>query len=108
MRGSPIVSADPSGSYTVLVVQIHRGADDTWQLTVEGEGERRVVPLVPAVLVLRMWRSSDGQLLRGTVRLRDGMEPAPFQANRQIEALLRAWLTPEAATETPDPDGQPA
>jgi len=81
-----------SGEYIALVVQLQRTSEGTWQLQVDGADGRRVLPLAPLRLIVRLWRSSDRRLLRGVVRLDGNDQWVPLQSNAQLEALVRAWL----------------
>jgi hypothetical protein len=80
------------GEYIALVVQLQATTDGTWQVQVDGADGRRVLPLAPLRLIIRLWRSSDRRLLRGVVRLDGNDRWAPLQSNAQLEALVRAWL----------------
>lgn len=86
-----------SGEYIALVARLKAATDGTWQLHVDGAEGTRVYPLTPFTIVIRLWRSSDGRLLRGVVRLDGNDGWAPLQSNAQLEQLMRAWLLGGAA-----------
>jgi hypothetical protein len=68
-------------------------ADGTWYISVEGATAVEAIPLKPIILVVRLWRMSDTNLVRGTIRLHGSDHWAPIQSNHQLEALVRAWLS---------------
>jgi hypothetical protein len=86
-----------SGEYIALVARLKAAADGSWQLYVDGAGGTQVFPLAPFTVVIRLWRSSDGRLLRGVIRLDGDDRWAPLQSNAQLEELVRAWLLGGAA-----------
>ena len=86
------MESDSSSDYITLVVQLQMTADGTWYLSVEGTDTVDVIPLVPVILVVRLWRASDTGLLRGTIRLHGSDHWAPIQSNVQLEELVQAWL----------------
>ncbi len=82
----------PSGEYSSLVIHVGPASDGAWRVTVDTAGSAIVVPLRPVTLVVRMWQSRDGQLLRGTLRLEATQVAAPFQTNAHAKQIIRDWL----------------
>lgn len=81
-----------TGEYIGLVARLQRAADGSWYVHVDGTNEITTIRLVPATLIIRLWRSSDTGVLRGTVQLHGSSYWAPIQSNAQLEELVRAWL----------------
>ena len=79
-------------NYITLVLQLQTAADGAWQVSVTGTYTADPIPLVPGILVVRLWRPPDTNLLRGTIRLHNSDHWAPLQSNGQLEELIRAWL----------------
>ena len=86
------METDSPGHYITLVVQMQQAADGTWYLSVAGTYPVTALPLVPGILVVRLWQPSGTNLLRGSIRLNGSDQWAPIQSNTQLEALVRAWL----------------
>jgi hypothetical protein len=87
------METDSEGNYITVVVQLQLAADGTWHVSVTGTDSLEVIPLVPVMLVVRLWRAAGTDLLRGTVRLHGSDHWAPIQSNHQLETLVRAWLS---------------
>jgi hypothetical protein len=87
------VDAEPAGDYIALVVRLQAAADGMWYVHVDGTSQVASIPLAPATLVVRLWRSADTGLLRGTIGLHGSNYWAPIQSNLQLEELTRAWLS---------------
>jgi hypothetical protein len=83
---------NPSGDYIAFVVQLRAAADGTWYIDIEGTHSATAIPLAPLTLVVRLWRISGTEVLRGSIRLPNSDHWAPLQTNTQIEKLVRAWL----------------
>ena len=83
--------AKPAGEYVSLVVRLQADAGGRWFVHVDGATQPLVVPLVPLTLVVRLWRTSETEILRGTIRLQNDRW-APIQSNSQLEELIHAWL----------------
>ena len=77
-----------------MVVSLSPVSDGTWTLAVDGANGRVVLPPVPATFIVRLRKQDSSGLIRGTIQLHGSAIVAPVQTNRQIEALLRAWLGP--------------
>lgn len=88
---------EPAGEYITLVVQLRDSGNGSWQVQVEGAGSPRALPLLPATLVLRIWRAADSDLLRGTVRHHESDRSASFQSNSSLANLVTAWLLPDSS-----------
>lgn len=86
------METEPTGEYMAIVVRLRPGTDGTWYLDVEGTHSAKDIPVVPMTLVIRLWRPTGTNLLRGTIRLRDGDGWAPIQSNSRLEELVRDWL----------------
>ncbi len=91
------MESEPAGSYVALVVRLQADADGRWFVYVDGTDPIPPIPLAPLTLVLRLWRSSDTGVLRGSVRRHGSDQWAPIQSNTQLEDLVRAWLFGGAA-----------
>jgi hypothetical protein len=61
-------------------------ADGRWYIHIEGANTAQAIPLVPVILVVRLWRPSETGPLRGSIRLHGSDHWAP------IQKLARAWL----------------
>lgn len=81
------------GEYIVLVVRVQEDAKGVWHLHVDGANGTMDIPLMPLDLVVRLWRSHQSGILRGTIRLQNGPLSAPFQSNAQLEQLIHTWLS---------------
>lgn len=86
------METDSQGNYITLVVQMQQAADGRWYLSVAGTHPLAARPLVPGMLVVRLWHPRGTNLLRGSIRLAGSDQWAPIQSNTQLEALVRAWL----------------
>ncbi|GAB4205421.1 MAG: hypothetical protein OHK0022_31480 [Roseiflexaceae bacterium] len=82
----------PSGKYSSLVIHVGPVSDGFWRVTVDTAGGVIDVPLQPVTLVVRVWQSQDGQLLRGTLHLEATQTIAPFQTNVHAKRIIRDWL----------------
>jgi hypothetical protein len=91
------VDADRADDYIALVVRLQSAADGTWHISVDGTTATTAIPLVPVTLIVRLWRSESGGLLRGRIGLEGSDRWAPFQSNMQLEELVREWLLPGSA-----------
>jgi len=87
------MESEPTGAYIALVVQLRAATDGTWYMTIEGTHSAKAIPLVPLTLVVRLWRITDTEVLRGSIRLHGSDHWAPIQSNTQLEQLARAWLS---------------
>ncbi len=88
------VEAGPTGDYLTLVVGVRPGTDGTWYVYVAGTHTIPPISLKPATLIVRLSRSVG--MLRGTIQLEGTDFVAPIHTNRQLQALLRAWLVDSA------------
>jgi len=86
------MESEPAGSYVALVVRLQTAADGRWYVYVDGTDRVDAIPLVPLTLVVRLWRSNDSDVLRGSIQRQGGDQWAPIQSNTQLEELVRAWL----------------
>ena len=86
------METDSLKHYIILVVQMQQAADGRCYLSVEGTHPVAALPLPPGILVIRLWRPSGTNLLRGSIRLDDSDQWAPIQSTTQLAALVRAWL----------------
>jgi len=87
------MESESTGAYIALVVQLRAATDGTWYVTIEGTHSAKAIPLVPLTLVVRLWRITDTEVLRGSIRLHGSDHWAPIQSNTQLEQLARAWLS---------------
>ena len=87
------MDAEPAGEYIALVVRLQLAADGKWYIHVDGTSQPAAIPLAPATLVVRLWRSAGTGLLRGTIGLHGSNYWAPIQSNVQLEELTWAWLS---------------
>ena len=81
----------PEGSYIGLVVRVEE-MHGSWSIAVDGSAGALTLPLQPATFILRLWRTEDGQVIRGTIGLHGDEEWAPLQTNVRIEQIVRHWL----------------
>lgn len=95
------MEGDLSGEYCVYVVRIEPTVNGTWQVHVDGTLQQFTVPLQPLTLVVRVWRTHDTGVLRGTLRLRSTELVAPFQSNSALEQIIRSWLLGEEPSVPP-------
>lgn len=84
--------SEPAGEYITLVIRLQATSGDGWSVQVESDETAITLPLLPTTFVVRLWRSADTGVLRGTIQLHGTDYSAPIQSNDRIEALLRAWL----------------
>jgi hypothetical protein len=88
-----VTDDETAGAYLALVIRLEPDQHGQWQISVDGT---TVIPprsLPPTTLIVRLWRTPEAELLRGTIRLGTDDSPwAPIQSNAQLEALVRAWL----------------
>ena len=77
-----------------LVIRLAPAAAAGGSRSVDRTERRAVLALAPATFVVRPHRDLATGILRETIRLHGSDMVSPFQANRQIEALLCAWLVP--------------
>ena len=82
----------PAGEYVTLVVQLSQAGDGSWRLRVDGLDGTEQYALRPMTAVVRLHRSAQGAILRGTIRLEQEALVAPLQTSDAIGTLLRAWL----------------
>jgi hypothetical protein len=87
------MESEPTGDYIAIVVQLRAATDGAWYVNIEGTQTAKGIPLAPLTLVVRLWRVSDTDLLRGSIRLHGSEQWVPIQSNIQLEALARAWLS---------------
>lgn len=92
---------EPTGNYVSLVVQLEPAADGKWYVRVDSAGTTQAIPLAPATLIIRLWRTNETGMLRGTIRLHSSNQWAPIQSNGQLEELIRAWLLSGESTTEP-------
>lgn len=64
----------------------------SWSFHVEGTSYFDAIPLAPATLIVRLWRSDDSKILRGTVQLHGSTHTAMLQSNTQLIEIISAWL----------------
>lgn len=83
------------GESIALIVRLQQAADGQWCVHVEGQGSAETFPLVPATLIVNLWRSGDSRVLRGTIQLHGSRHCAAVQGNGQVVELVRAWLQTE-------------
>jgi hypothetical protein len=86
------MDAASTGEYIAIVVRLRPSSDGTWYLDIDGTTGARSFPLVPLDLVIRLRKTGDDSILRGTLRLDGDDLLAPFQSNAQLVELVRAWL----------------
>ena len=101
------MSAESSGEYIALVVRLQANADGNWSVSVDGTTIIHALPLPPLALIVRLWRSVDTGILRGSIRLSQSDQWAPIQSNVQLEQLVQAWLLSGPGL-SQDDDGAPA
>jgi hypothetical protein len=92
------MGSEHAGDYSGLVVQLRASIDGTWYVDIEGTSSAKAIPLQPMTLVVRLWRASATDVLRGTIRLHGSEHWAPIQSNLQLEELVRAWLLGDSTT----------
>jgi hypothetical protein len=81
-----------AGVYISLVVRLQASTDGGWYLYVDDADGTQSFPLKPLTLAIRLWRSGDAGILRGTIRLDGDDTWAPIQSNAQLERLIDLWL----------------
>jgi hypothetical protein len=86
------MESEPTGDYIAIVLQLRAATDGTWYVNIEGTHSAKAIPLVPLTLVVRLWRVSGKDVLRGSIRIQGSDHWAPIQSNIQLEELVRAWL----------------
>lgn len=91
------MQSTPVGDTLLLVVRLHADAEGRWHIDVDGTHTYTSVPLVPATLILHVWRTGDQHLLRGNVELYGSEHSAALQSSDKLVDLLRAWLIREPA-----------
>lgn len=79
-----------SGEYSSLVIHLAPAPDGSWRLTIDTADQAFELPLRPVTLVVRLWQSHDGRLLRGSIHLDQTV--APFQSNAQLKQIINDWL----------------
>ncbi|HRC74302.1 MAG TPA: hypothetical protein PLO33_01410 [Kouleothrix sp.] len=82
-------SADP---YMALVVRVEPDNAGGWVVVVANHTARLTAHLVPATLVVRLWRSVESDVLRGTVWLAGTEYTVAVQTQTAALELLRAWF----------------
>jgi len=87
------MESEPTGHYIAIIVQLRAATDGKWYVDIEGTHSARAIPLIPLTLVVRLWRISDTEVLRGSIRLYGSDHWAPIQRNVRLEQLVRAWLS---------------
>jgi len=92
----------PTGDSIALVVRLREEADGRWLLHIDGTSTSEEIPLLPATLVVRLWRSINTTVLRGTIQLHGSDHIATIQGNMQLIELIRAWLLPAQSDQTRD------
>ncbi len=92
------MDAESPDEYVALVLRLEQSRDGTWHIAVDGTGQPVQISLMPATLVVRLWRNKTSKLLRGQIQLHGSSHSAPFQSNAQLEALLHAWLLNDSGT----------
>jgi hypothetical protein len=93
------------GETAVLVVRIEEAADGRWHVCVEGAQTSIELPLVPAILVIQIWRANEAKTLRGTVQLHGSQHSAAIQSSTQLIELVQAWLCSNDDQELRIPSG---
>jgi hypothetical protein len=85
----------------MVIVRLQPREDGKWYIHLEGLDPAPSIPLVPATLIVQLWRDSNAKVLRGTVRLHGTGHSATIQSNTQLIDLLRGWLVePDDVVET--------
>ncbi|HZO27262.1 MAG TPA: hypothetical protein VFH48_14875 [Chloroflexota bacterium] len=91
--GTGPAGTDPSGEMLALVIRFGPDRHGQWSVSVDGTTTLPARPVPPTTLIVRLWRSGERGVLRGTLRLGDDEAIlAPIQTNDRLEALVRAWL----------------
>lgn len=90
-----------AGGYTALVIRLGVGGDGTWCVEFDDTRQSRVLPLTPAILVVRLWHAGNTGVVRGTIRLHGSEHWGPIQSNVQPAELMHAWLTGEDGQTAP-------
>ena len=78
--------------YMALVVRVELDSSGDWVVVVASHTTRLTTHIAPATLVLRLWRSADGGVLRGTVGLAGTEHTVAVQTQTAALELLRAWF----------------
>lgn len=89
---------EPTGEYIGLVVRLESAADGTWTIVVDGTHSPLTLPLVPATLIVRLWRSEETSLLRGSIGLEGSGQWVPLHSNTTLIELLQTWLLNDGHT----------
>ena len=92
----------PSGDSIALVVRLREAADGRWLLHIDDASTTAEIQLQPATLVVRLWRSLNTKVLRGTIQLHGSQHVATIQGNMQLIELIRAWLLPDQSEQQHD------
>ena len=91
--GTDPAGTDPSGEMVALVIRFGPDRHGQWSVSVDGTTTVAARPVPPTMLIVRLWRSGERGVLRGTLGLaEDETLLAPIQTNDRLEALVRAWL----------------
>jgi hypothetical protein len=92
------MQAPPIGESSALLVRLYVAADGVWRIHVEGSETTEDIPLAPVTLIIRLWRTNDTRVLRGTIQLHGSSHCATIQGNAQLVKLVRAWLLDDGST----------
>lgn len=91
--GTGPAGTDPSGEMLALVIRFAPDRHGQWSVSVDGTTTVAARPVPPTTLIVRLWKSGERGVLRGTLGLaEDETLLAPIQTNERLEALVRAWL----------------
>lgn len=86
------VEHESAGDYFALVARLHADAQPAESLCstrgATGQDDSHVAPII----VVRLWRTRDRGILRGTIRLHESQYWAPLQSDARLERLLSACL----------------
>lgn len=82
--------AESAGEYLNLVIHVQPGQGGV--LIIDGTTGQQRIPQTPATLVIRLWRSFETGIVRGSIGLHSTDIVAPIQSNTQLERLIRTWL----------------
>ena len=89
-----MLDSEPDGQPILLVAELRR-ARGRWRIRVEQANVTAEYALRPTTVVIRLWRSADGRLLRGRLQVAGSDSWAPFQSNDELRHMLGSWLAGE-------------
>lgn len=90
-----------AGEYIALVVRLQMAADGSWQLYVDGTTKTETIALVPATVIIRLWKSGQRGAMRGTLQVAGDDLVAPFHCNSQLIDLIRRSLLGGSSANVP-------